>query len=187
VVNSRTFVLPIPTNGGRIGTTVTPMVVKLTTITLVQPVANQVLCTTPMRATPTSWADQSLECTRPSCPQLPAALHPIVAPSSNSAVPSATSSQCLIPSWRHGLATTNPSHTVWQNATGQRHLPPANNHGHAGVSAWPRNDNECRTVPSGRQKYAKDADGPTANGNGGTHVDELLFPQPATQSDAGYF
>jgi hypothetical protein len=87
VVNSRTFILlPIPTNGGRIGNTVTPMVVMLTTITPVQRVANQVLCTTQTRAAPTSWADQLLECTRPSCPQLLAALHPIVAPSSNSAL-----------------------------------------------------------------------------------------------------
>ncbi len=68
VVNSRTFVLPIPTNGGRIGTTVTPMVVMLMAITPVQRVANQVPCTTPTRPAPTSWAVQLLECTRPSCP-----------------------------------------------------------------------------------------------------------------------
>ncbi len=88
MVNSRTFVLPIPTNVGRIGTTVTPMVTvaMLTTTTPVQRVANQVLCTTPTRAAPTSWADQSPECTRPSCPWPPAALHPIVAPSSSSAL-----------------------------------------------------------------------------------------------------
>jgi hypothetical protein len=42
------------------------------------------LCTTQMQAAPTSWVDQSPECTRPSCPRLQAALHPIVAPSSNS-------------------------------------------------------------------------------------------------------
>ena len=100
-------------------------------------------------------------------------------------VPSAMSAQCLLPSWRHGLATTNPSRIVWQNATGQRHLPPANYHGHAGVSARPRNDDECRTVPSERWKYINDADGPTANG--GTYVDEPLCPQPAAQPDAGVF
>jgi hypothetical protein len=55
--------------------------------------------------------------------------------------PSATSAQCLLPSWRHGLATTDPSRTVWQNSIG-KHLPPANNHGHAGVSTRPRNDDE---------------------------------------------
>ena len=62
---------------------------------------------------------------------------------------------------------------------------PENDHGHAGVSALPRNDDECWTVPSGCRKYANDADGPTANG--GAHVDEPLCPQPADQSDAGYF
>ncbi len=80
------------------------------------------------------------------------------------------------------MAATNPAHTVWWNATG-KHLPPANNHGHAGVSTRPRNDDECWTVPAGRRKYAGDADGPTANG--GTHVDESLFPQPAAPPDAG--
>ncbi len=98
--------------------------------------------------------------------------------------PSAMSAQCLLPSWRHSLATTNPSRIVWQNATG-RHLPPANDHGHAGVSTRPRNDDECRTVPAGRQKYANDADGLTADG--GNHVDEPLYPQPAAQPDAGVF
>ncbi len=101
------------------------------------------------------------------------------------AAPSATSVQCLLFSWRHGMATTNPSHTIWQNATGQWHLPPANNHGHAGVSDKPRNDDECRTVPSGHRKYANDADGPTANSS--THVDEPLCSQPAAQPDAGIF
>jgi hypothetical protein len=32
---------------------------------------------------------------------------------------SAMSTQFLLPTWRHGLATTNPSHSVWRNATGQ--------------------------------------------------------------------
>jgi hypothetical protein len=41
------ILLPIPTKVGRIGTTVTPMVVMLMTITPVQRVTNQVLCTTP--------------------------------------------------------------------------------------------------------------------------------------------
>ncbi len=86
VVNSRTFVLPISTSGGRIGTAVPPMVVTLTTITPVQRVANQVPCTTPTQPAPKSWADQLPKCTRPSCPQLPAALHPIITPSSNSAL-----------------------------------------------------------------------------------------------------
>jgi hypothetical protein len=184
MVNSRTFVLlPIPTNSGRIETIVSPTVVMLTTITPVQRVANQVLCTTQMQATPTLWADQLPECTRPSrlhfWPHSTQSLPPAAK------APSATSAQCLLPSWRHGLATTNPSRTVWQNATGQWHKPPANNHGHAGVSSWPRNDDECWTVPSGRRNYANDADGPTANG--GTHVDEPLCPQPAAQSNAGVF
>jgi hypothetical protein len=99
--------------------------------------------------------------------------------------PSATSAQCLLIYWKHGLATTNPSRTVWRNATGQWHLPPANNHGHASVSTRPRNDDECWTVLTGRRKYANDANGPTANG--GTHVDEPLCPQPAAQPDAGVF
>ncbi len=157
MVNSRTFILPIPTNSERIGITVTLMVVMLMTITPVGHVANQVLCTTPTHAAPTSWVDQSPK----------------------------TSAQCLLPSWWHGLAKTNPSHTVWRNATGQRHLPPAYVHGHAGVSAGPRNDDECWTVPSRHQKYANYADGPTANR--GTHVDEPLCPQPEAQPDAGAF
>jgi hypothetical protein len=99
--------------------------------------------------------------------------------------PSATSAQRLLPFWRHSLATTNPSCTVWRNATGQQHLPPANNHGHAGVSSQPRNDDECWTVPSGRRKYADHADGPTADGV--THIDEPLCPQPAAQPDVGVF
>ncbi len=65
--------------------------------------------------------------------------------------PSAMSAQCLLPSWRHGFATTNHSRTVWLNATGQRHLPPANDHCHASVSVHPRNDDECWTIPSGQQ------------------------------------
>ncbi len=98
--------------------------------------------------------------------------------------PSAMSTQCLLPSWRHSLATTNPSRTVWRNATG-KHLLPAINHGHAGVSTRPRNDDECQTVPVGCRKYADDADGPTANG--GTHVDEPLCPQLAAQPNSGVF
>jgi hypothetical protein len=98
--------------------------------------------------------------------------------------PSAMSAQCLLPSWRHGLATTGPSRTVWRNATG-KNLPPVNAHGHAGVSPRPRNDDECRTLPAGRWKYADDADGPTADGS--THVDEPLCPQSVAQPDAGVF
>ena len=96
--------------------------------------------------------------------------------------PSAMSVQCLLTSWRHCLATANPSCIVWWNATG-KHLPPAINHGHAGVSTRPRNDDECWTVLTGRRKYANDANGPTANG--GTHVDESLCSQPAAQPAAG--
>jgi hypothetical protein len=99
--------------------------------------------------------------------------------------PSAMSAHCLLSSWRHCLATTDPSRTVWRNATGQQHLPPANNHGHAGISTRPRNDYECWTVLSGCWNYVHDADGPTANG--GTHGDEPLCPQPAAQPDARVF
>ncbi len=144
---------------------------------------NQVLCTAPTQAAPTSWADQSLECTRPSCPWFPAALHPIVTPSSSSALSNIP--QCLLPSWRHGLATTKPSRTVWRKATCQWHLPPANNHDHADVSARPRNDDECRTVSSECQKCANDADGPIADCS--THVDEPLCPQLAAQPAARMF
>jgi hypothetical protein len=77
---------PLPTNIGRIGTTVTPMVVILTTFTLVQRVANQDLLTTLTQAAPTLWADQLLECTKPSCRWLAATLHPIIAPGSSSAL-----------------------------------------------------------------------------------------------------
>jgi hypothetical protein len=62
---------------------------------------------------------------------------------------------------------------------------PANDHDHAGVSAQPRNYDEYWIVPSGRWKYANDADGPTADGS--TRVDETLCPQPAAQPDAGVF
>jgi hypothetical protein len=96
---------------------------------------------------------------------------------------SAMSAHCLLPTWRHALAATNPSRAVWRNATGQRHLSPADDHGHAGVSARPRNDDECWTVPSERQKCANDADGPTADR--GTHVDKPLCSQPAAQPAAG--
>jgi hypothetical protein len=108
-------------------------------------------------------------------PLLPAALHPINAPSSSSTLSNIY--QCLLPSWRHSLAKTKPSCTVWRNATGQWHLPPANDHGHAGVSARPKNDDECQTVPTGHRKYADDADGPKAGGS--THVNEPLCPQSA--------
>ncbi len=69
-----------------------------------------------------------------------------------------------------------------RNATGQRRLPPADNHGDAGLSAQPRNDDECQPVPSKRWKRANVADGPTDNG--GAHDDELLCPQPAAQPAA---
>ena len=46
------------------------------------------------------------------------------------------------------MATTDPSRTVWRNATGKQ-LPPANNHGHAGVLTRPRDDDKCWTVPKG--------------------------------------
>jgi hypothetical protein len=92
---------------------------------------------------------------------------------------------CLLPSWRYGLATTNPSRTVWRNATGQWHLPPATDHGHAGVSTWPRNDDECWTALAGHWNYADDANGPTADS--GTHVNEPLCPQPTAQPDSGVF
>ncbi len=98
--------------------------------------------------------------------------------------PSATSTQCLLPSWRHRFATTDPTRTVWRNATG-KHLLPVNAHDHAGVSPRPRNDDECWTVPAGRRKYANNADEPTADGS--TDVDEPLCPQPAAQRDAGVF
>jgi hypothetical protein len=98
---------------------------------------------------------------------------------------SATFAHCLLPTWRHSLAATNHSRTVWQNATGQRHLPPADNHGNAGVSAQTRNDDEYWTVPSECWKCVDDADGPSANS--GAHVDEPLCPQPAAQQAAGVF
>jgi hypothetical protein len=106
-------------------------------------------------------------------------LHSTQSPPPAAAAPSATSAHCLLPTWRHGLAATIPSRTVWRNATGQWLLPPADDHGHAGVSARPRNDDECRTVPSGCQKCADDADGPTANG--GTHVDEPIIHHAPNQ------
>jgi hypothetical protein len=66
------------------GTTVTSTGVIMTTITPVQLVANQVLCTTLTPAAQASWADWLPECTRQFCPRLPPALHPIFAPSSSS-------------------------------------------------------------------------------------------------------
>jgi hypothetical protein len=83
------------------------------------------------------------------------------------------------------IGNNHPFRTVWQNATGQWHLPPASNHGHAGVSTRPRNEDERWTVLAGRQKYAGDANGPPAIGE--THVNEPLCPQPAAQPDAGVF
>jgi hypothetical protein len=98
------------------------------------------------------------------------------------AAPAAMSAHFLFPTWRHDLVETSPSCTVWQNATGQRHLPPADNHGHAGLSAQTRNDDKCWTVPLKRQKCADDADGPTANSC--ANVDEPLCPQPAARPAA---
>jgi hypothetical protein len=46
------------------------------------------------------------------------------------------------------MAATNPSRAVRQNATGQQHLLPADNHGHAGLLAWSRNNDECWAVPA---------------------------------------
>jgi hypothetical protein len=145
-------------------------------------VANQVPCTTPRQPAPTSWADQSPECTRPSCAQLPAALHPIVAPSINSALSNVRPMPTTLLEARLGNNQPLP-HSMEKC---HRQAPTASkDHGHVGVSIRPRNDDECWTVPAGRQKYANDADGPTANGS--THVDEPLCPQPVAQPDAGVF
>jgi hypothetical protein len=167
----------------KIGTTATPRVVMLMAITPVGHVANQVLCTTNMGVHQhhgwiSCWnaKDHLALNFQPHSTQLP----PPAA-----AAPSAMFAQCLLPSWRHSWATTNPSRTVWWKATSQPHLLPSNNHGYAGISAQQRNDDECRAVPSGCRKYANDADGPTANG--GTHVDESLCPQPAAQPDVLVF
>ncbi len=82
------------------------------------------------------------------------------------------------------MATTNPSCTFGmpQASTYHQQTTMAIT---TGVSTRPRNDDERLTVPAGCQKYADDADGPTANGH--THVDEPLCPQPAAQPDAGVF
>jgi hypothetical protein len=89
--------------------------------------------------------------------------------------------QCI---WRHGLAATNSSCTVWWNATGQHHLLPADNHGHAGLSALPRNDDECQPIPFKCRKRANDADGPTADGS--AHVD-VVPPTSSPTSSRGTF
>jgi hypothetical protein len=153
----------------------------LTALTPVQCVANQDLRTTLTRATPTSWVDWLPECTRQSCPQRVATLHPIVDPSSSSSC----SNVCPLPTTHLEAwpGSNQPSRAVWQNANGQQLLPPADNYGHAGLSARPRNDDECQAVPAKHWKRAIDADGPTADGS--AHDDELLCPQPAAQPLAG--
>ncbi len=86
LAHSNPLVLLIPTRVGRIGTTAQRMAVTLKTGTRAQRVgigARHTILTQPV---PTSWADRSPECTRPSYRWRVATLHPpVVAPSSSSA------------------------------------------------------------------------------------------------------
>ncbi len=85
LAHSNPLVLLIPTSVGRIGTTAQRMVVTLKTGKRVQCVGIGARHTILMQPVPTSWADWSPECTRPSYRRCMAALHPpVVAPSSSS-------------------------------------------------------------------------------------------------------
>jgi hypothetical protein len=86
LAHSNPLVLLIPTSVGRIGTTAQCMAVTLKTGTQAQRVGIGAWHTILMRLVPTSWADRSPDCTRPSYRRRVAALHPpVVAPSSSSA------------------------------------------------------------------------------------------------------
>jgi hypothetical protein len=86
LVHSNPLILLIPTSVGRIGTTARCMAVMLKTGTRAQRVGIGARHTILMRPVPTSWADGSPECTRPSYRRRVAALHPpVIAPSSSSA------------------------------------------------------------------------------------------------------
>ena len=86
LAHSNPLVLLIPTSVGRIGTTAQRMAVTLKTGTQAQRVGIGTRHTILTRPVPTSWADGSPECTRPSYRRRVAALHPpVIAPSSSSA------------------------------------------------------------------------------------------------------
>jgi hypothetical protein len=135
--------------------------------------ANQDLHTTLTQAAPTSWVQIRCQNAQDHL-ALSVQLHSAQSLPPAAAAPAAMSTHCLLPTWRHGLAALNLSHAVCWNATGQRHLPPADDHGHAGLLARPRNDDECWAVPIKHRQRANGADEPTADG--GAHDDELLCP-----------
>jgi hypothetical protein len=85
LAHSNPLVLLTPTSIGRIGTTARCMAVMLKTGTRAHRVSIGARHTILTRPVPTSWADRSLERTRPSYRRRMAALHPpVVAPSSSS-------------------------------------------------------------------------------------------------------
>jgi len=118
--------------------------------------------TTQMRPTPTSWADQSPECTRPSFPQHVAVLLPPPLPQAT-ATSTATPSSVILPCPGHDAIYVLCTH----------------DHAHAGASARPRHDEFCRTaIPS--TKCRECADDAAASSAGDAHDDTLLRSQPTT-------
>ena len=153
-------VLPLPTSVGKIGTPAILMVVMWMTPTRAHHAGIRAQHTTQMRPAPTSWADQSPECTRPSFPQRAAILLPPPSPPI-AAASTATHSSVILPC---------PGH----DAT---YEPCTRDHAHAGAAARPRHDEFCRTaIPSTKCKErANDA---AASSAGNVHVGTLLWSQP---------
>ncbi len=96
-------------------------------------------------------------------PQLPPA----------AATPTTMPTRCILPHPRYKC----PTRVFWSNPTCRWHLLPAEDHGHAGYSAWSNHDEFCwPAVPSKRWGCSNDA---AANPAGNTHDGTLLCSQPA--------
>ena len=161
-VHNNPRVLPLPTSIGKIGTTAILMAVTWMTPTQVHHAGIGAQHTTQMRPAPTSWADQSPECTRPSFPQRAAILLPPPSPPI-AAASTATHSSVILPC---------PGH----DAT---YEPCTRDHAHAGAAARSRHDECCQTaIPS--TKCCKRADDAAASSAGDAHDVTLLCSQPTT-------
>ena len=155
-------VLPLPTSVGKIGTTAIFMAVTWMTPTRAHHAGIGAQHTTQMRPEPTSWADRSPECTRPSFPQHVAVLLPPPLPP-ETATSTATPSSVILPCPGHNATT----------------VPCTRDHAHAGAAARPRNDEFCRTaIPNTKCRgCANDA---AASSTGDAHDGTILRSQPTT-------